>query len=753
MVTTRTIRVLTVLAAMQVAATTSAAQTPIPAADRPGVEAITLQASRLDAPLQIDGRLAEPLYELVQPMSEFTQNEPAYGTATTERTELWVSYDAEHVYISVRAHDSQPDQMIVNEMRRDNFNVIQNESFAFMLDTFHDRRSGVLFNFNAIGGRMDGQLVGEGNYNGDWNPIWDLAVGRFDGGWTAEAAVPFKSLAFQPERLQTWGFNARRIIRWKNEVSYVSNPPVGLGDFGITFPSFAGSLVGIEVPPTARTLDVKPYFISDLTSDVSTGISNELGADVGLDVRYALTRNISADFTYNTDFAQVEADEEQVNLTRFSLFFPEKREFFLENAGLFNFGVAGGGPRAGGGPPGGGPGGRGGTAPTLFYSRRIGLEGSREVPILAGGRLTGRMGAYNVGVINIQTAAETELDVPTTNFTVGRVRRDILRRSSIGAMVTHRSETPGHMGAASAFGFDASFAFYENLEFQAYLAQTRNPGVEGDDTSYRARVAYTGDRYGLVLDQLGVGANFDPAVGFVRRDDMHRSFGQVRFSPRPSTISAVRQFHFQAQAQYVENGRGSVETRQQEGQFQIDFESSDALQVQFTHGYEHLPFAFRVSDGVVIPSGGYDTDALRVSMTFGQQRPMSGNVAVERSQFYGGHRWSYGYSRGRINIHPQLSIEPGVSMNHVSTPFGDFTTQLVTSRVTYTATPLMFVSGLVQYNDSQGVLSTNVRLRWEYQPGSELFVVYSDGRTTTSAGFPALQNRSLVVKLNRLFRF
>ena len=375
-----------------------------------------MRAVRLDAPLQLDGRLTEGIYQTVRPLSDFRQMEPAYNAPSTERTEVWLSFDDDRVYVSVRAHDSQPALMIVNEMRRDSFDVLDNENFAFLLDTFHDRRSGVLFNFNPIGGRMDGQVAREGDYNGDWNPIWELAVARFDGGWTAEAAVPFKSLSYQPGRSQTWGFNARRMIRWKNEVTFLANPPAGLGDFGIAFPSFAATMVGLEAPPRSRTLDVKPYVISDVTSDVASSISNDVSADVGLDVRYAITQNLSADFTYNTDFAQVEADEEQVNLTRFSLFFPEKREFFLENAGLFSFGDAGGFED---GPDGGDFG--GGGAPTLFYSRRIGLEDGQEIPLLAGGRLTSRLGASSVGVINIQADADADRGIPATNFTVARV--------------------------------------------------------------------------------------------------------------------------------------------------------------------------------------------------------------------------------------------------------------------------------------------------------------------------------------------
>ena len=710
------------------------------AATRNGDGRDTLRAVPLDEPLQIDGRLVEPLYETVEPISDFLQNEPQYDAPATQRTEVWLSFDEENVYISVRAWEIDLDRMVANEMRRDSFNVMQNDNFGFMLDTFYDRRSGVLFQFNALGGRMDGQLASEGNYNGDWNPIWDLAVGRFDGGWTAEAAIPFKSLSYQPGRSQIWGFNARRRNRWRNEMSYLANPPAGMSMNGIAFPSFAATVVGIEAPPSSRTLDIKPYLISDLTSDVPSNIRNEVSGDVGLDVRYALTQNLSADFTYNTDFAQVEADEQQVNLTRFSLFFPEKREFFLENQGLYNFGGTGGF-------------GGGNSTPRLFYSRRIGLEGGREIPILAGGRLTGRVGAYNVGVINIRTEADADRDVPATSFTVARVRRDILRRSSIGAILTSRSDTPGSRGPAHAYGVDAAFAFYENLEFQGYIARTQNPDSTGEDTSYRARMEYDSDLWGVTVDQLGIGANFDPAVGFVRRGDIQRTFAQTNYSPRPAGIDAIRQFTFQGQFQYMQNNAGQLETREFEGQFQIQFENSDRFQLQYTDGYELLPFDFTVANGVRVARGGYTTDSVRASFTLGQQRLASGSWAVERSEFYSGHRWSYGYSSGRVKLHQQLAVEPGLSVNRVSTPFGDFTTQLYSSRVTYTVTPLMFVSGLLQYNSANTSLSTNIRLRWEYQPGSELFVVYNEGRDTGVTGLPDLQNRALVVKVNRLFRF
>jgi hypothetical protein len=299
---------------------------------------VTVRAVRVPS-LRVDGRLEESLYSATPPMSDFVQLEPRAGTPATERTDVWVAFDGDNVYVTVRAWESEPDRMIVNETRRDNLNILQNENFAFVLDTYYDRRNGIVFNVNPLGGRMDGQVTNEADYNGDWNPVWNLAVGRFDGGWTVEAALPFKSLRYVPGPDQVWGFNARRINRWKNETSFLSRVPDGTGLQGLFKVSRAAALVGIEVPTGTRNLEIKPYAIGDVTTEtVRPPAGTDLGGNAGVDLKYGVTASLTADATYRTDFAQVEADEEQVNLTRFNLYFPEKREFFLENQGLFQFG-------------------------------------------------------------------------------------------------------------------------------------------------------------------------------------------------------------------------------------------------------------------------------------------------------------------------------------------------------------------------------------------------------------------------------
>jgi hypothetical protein len=706
----------------------------------------TLRAVRVVEPIRLDGVLDEALYRDVLPISDFIQMEPQPGAPATERTETWIAFDEDNVYISFRNWDSQMDQVVATDMRRDSNAVWQgNDIVSFSFDTFFDRRNAYGFTVNPLGSKSDGQLVNERQYSQDWNPVWDVKTGRFDGGWTVEAALPFKSIRYGAGTTQVWGFNAMRVKRAKNEVSTVTRVPPARGQGGFRQPSFAATLVGIEAPRAGLNLDVKPYVISSLTTDrtASTPISNDPSGDVGLDVKYAVTEGLAADLTINTDFAQVEADEQQVNLTRFSLFFPEKREFFLENQGTFTFG----------GVNTGGNNNRNQTAPVLFYSRRIGLNQGRVVPLEVGGRLTGRAGRYTIGVIGTRTGEEVASASPANTFTVVRLKRDILARSSVGLIATGRARAMGGVGSNLAYGLDATFAFYDNLSINTFWAKTETDGLRGNDTSYRAQLDYNGDRYGVQLEQVAIGEHFNPEVGFVRRPDMRRSHAQLRFSPRPSRMPSIRRFRYQVGSTYVENGRRLVESREHEGRFQIEFQNGDEFTATYTDIYELLPSPFPIADGIVLPAGGYDYRNGQVGFELGRQRRVSGQLSLEYGTFYNGRRTGFTVSQGRVSLTNPLSVEPTYSLNKVELEQGDFTTNLFGARVTYTMTPLMFMSALIQYNSAAGSISTNARLRWEYRPGSELFVVYNDERNTLTPGFPTLDNRAFIVKVNRLFRF
>ena len=519
---------------------------PVPPAvvTRDAVGRATIRANRLTTPLRVDGVLDEDVYQRVAPVSDFVQTEPDPGAAATERTDIWVLFDRDNVYVVARCWESHPERMIVNEMRRDSNNILQNENFAFILDTFYDRRNALIVNLNPIGGRSDGQITDERGYSGDWNPVYTIRTGEFDGGWTVEVGIPFKSLRYKPGREQTWGFNARRLNRWKNESSFVVRMPRARGLATIFQISQAATLVGLEVPAGGRgAFELKPYAISEASGRRSgtPGISNDVTGDMGVDAKYGVTRNLVADLTVNTDFAQVDADEQQVNLSRFSLFFPEKREFFLENQGTFAFGGASSVGSFGGGT----------DVPLLFYSREIGLYREQEVPMVVGGRLTGRVGKFSIGFMNVRTGDVARIGARATNFSVVRVRRDLLRRSNVGFLFTGRSISRDGAGTGETYGADGVFSFYDNLNINTYWAKTETPGRTGDDVSHRAQLDYAGDRYGLQVERLVVGGDFNPEVGFLRRDDFDRRFGMFRFSPRPERSGAVRKLTFQGQVAYV----------------------------------------------------------------------------------------------------------------------------------------------------------------------------------------------------------
>jgi hypothetical protein len=714
----------------------------------------TLHAVKVTSALKLDGRLDETLYRDVSPISDFTQLEPREGEPATERTELWIAFDRENVYVTFRCFESRPDLVVAKDMRRDGSSWQGDDIVVFFFDTFNDKRNGYEFTINSIGGRGEGQTFNERNYVSDWNPVWEFATGRFEGGWIVETAIPFKSLRYVPGENQTWGFNAFRTNRWKNELSFVTPVSKARGQSGVQQASVAAQLMGMTAP-ASKNLEIKPYAISNTTGLATTGgrVTNDLTADAGVDLKYGVTENLTADFTYNTDFAQVEADQQQVNLTRFSLFFPEKRDFFLENQGTFVFGTVSQGFGA-----------NAGETPILFYSRRIGLEDGRVVPIDGGGRLTGRVGRYTIGVLDIQTGRQPLAAARPTNFSVVRLKRDIFRRSSVGLIATGRKETEGGVTDNAVYGLDSLFAFFDNLSINTYWARSIDSRIlprrsdessrrrVEDETSYRAHLDYAGDRYGLQLEHLLVGDRFNPGMGYVRRTDMRRSFGQARFSPRPRA-GAVRKYSWTASTGYIENTRGRLETREHEGEFGIEFQNADRFTVSYNNTYEFLPAPFRIATGVAIPTGGYSFDTVRLGFARAQRRRVSGNVQVEHGTFYNGRKTSIGVSNGRVNFTPQLSVEPTYSVNRVDLAPGEFTTHLAGSRVTYTMTPFMFASAFLQYNSGTHSMSANVRLRWEYRPGSELFVVYNDERDTLARGFPDLSNRAFIVKVNRLFRF
>jgi hypothetical protein len=712
----------------------------------------TVRAIRLTQAIDVDGRLDEAIYSQVPALSDFIQVLPGDGDPATEKTEMWITFDADNIYVSARAWDSAPeDEWTANEMRRDTNQLMNNDNIGVSFDTFYDRRNAFFFYVNPLGARSDVQHTNEGNPNRDWNPIWDARTGRFEGGWTVEMQIPFKSLRYRPGVEQLWGVQLRRAIRRKNEWTYLTHIPRstvsgGSGAGAVMRISRHATLVGIEAPSTGRVFEVKPYGISGLRTDriANPAVDNDMDYDAGLDMKFGVTESLFADFTVNTDFAQVEADEQQVNLTRFEISFPEKREFFLEGRDIYSFGI---GTAAGGA-------GGGGNAPTLFFSRRIGLESGTLVPIRAGGRLTGKLGSFDIGALSMQTAGDGALELESTNFSVLRLRRDVFSRGSIGALFTRRSHSRVADGSNETYGLDGNVSLGD-VFVSGYYAETRTEGRTTADESYRGAFSYSGDLFGASLGYLRVGENFNPELGFLRRRAFRATTADANLNLRPES-DLIRRIGFGAGTEYVENDvDGYVESRESRASVTFEFESSDAIDVGFNDTYEYLDANFRIADGIILPPGRYSFQDVTVGVGFGLQRWYSGNLSLQRGSFYNGDKTTIALRGGRINVSNRLSLEPSLSVNRVDLTQGSFRTNLAVTRVNYAFTPLMFFGGLVQYNSGNDSFSTNLRLRWEYRPGSELFIVYTEARDTEPAlvdRWSELSNRGLTIKLNYLMR-
>jgi len=713
---------------------------PAVASARDAQGRLTVRAVRLAAPLTLDGRLDEEIYQTVPSFGDFIQQEPNEGQPATERTEAWIFFDDENVYVSARLWSTQPERLTANEMRRDHMNIFRNDYFSVTLDTLFDHRSGVFVMTNALGGLRDALITDESrSTNFDYNMVWDVKSQRFDGGWATEFAVPFKSLRYLQGREQVWGLILARTDYWKNEWSYLTPIPSSAGPSGSFRIASGAVLVGIEAPPSDLNLDVKSYISGEShTVPNSSGFATAQGQDVGVDLKYGLTKSLAVDFTYNTDFAQVEVDDQQVNLTRFSLFYPEKREFFLEGQGLFTFGGATANGR--------------GATPILFFSRQIGLNNGVAVPILGGARLMGKAGSFNVGVLSIRTEAVDAMGLPATTFSVLRVKKDILRRGGIGLIATTRSPSYSGPGTSVVAGVDMSLAFSNTFETVSYYARSRTYGATGDEESYRGRLYYNGNTYALDVDYLKVGDAFNPEVGFQTRRGYRRSFLMARFSPRPR-IRGIRRLWLDATAERLEGTTGGeLQTQNIGGTFRVDFRSGDVMTAKIDRVDDRPDATFRLGGGVVVLPGAYQFDQGTLSYQIAPQRPLTGTFSATVGDFYGGTQNAFSYT-GRVDLTQHLAIEPRVSVNWLDLPQGKVRTELYSARTTVTMTPRMFVATFLQYNSAANVVGVNTRFRWEYRPGSDFFFVYSEGRDTLVSGFPGLTNRQLVAKFTRLFRF
>jgi hypothetical protein len=693
--------------------------------------------------LRLDGLLDEPAWQDADRVNGFRQREPLEGEPATEDTEVRVLYDGEYLYIGVRAFDSEPDRIVARQLERDSPLGIArfgpsggDDAVEIILDTFHDRRNAYYFATNPQGVLVDGLITDE-SFRADlnWDAVWDVRARITPEGWSAEFQIPLRSIRF-PARdgEQTWGFNVQRAVMRKNEQSLWT--AWSRDNEGLTRVSRAGELTGLESLPGGLDMYVKPYVLGEAGRDyVEQPTGNvDLDGAVGLDAKLGLPSGLVVDLTINTDFAQVEADDEQIDLTRFSLFYPEKREFFLENAGIFQFGTAGFGHHA--------------PDIILFFSRRIGLAEEQTVPMLAGGRLTGRAGRQTIGFLNVVTGEDESLGAHLTNFAVGRVKRDVGQRSYVGAIITSRLEEGG--GNNLAGGVDWNLWLSNGLALEGFYARSSDSNPGGDDYSWRATLDYTSDLLGWRAEHLEIGPEMSPGIGFIRRHDVAKTSGSIRLTPRPP-IGGLRKIDIRNELEYVASvSTRGVQDRRWELSVSPELNSGDDGRFNVTYQFQRLDSEFELAPDVIVPPGDYEDWNFRGNLSTSRARAISGGLSGGGGGFWGGKRWFVGADLAFDS--PHFGLELSYEHNDVDVPGGAFKTELVRGRLKLAANTRLFGNALVQYNSQTRAFSANLRINWIHRPGSDLFIVFNEQREVFGSSWNP-ESRAFIVKLTYLIWF
>ena len=716
-----------------------------------------LPAKAATGPIALDGRLDEPSWAGAPIASGFVQNDPREGEPATYDTEVKLLYDDRAIYIGVFAKDPEPGAIIVNELRKD-FNTASADGFQIVIDTFHDERNGYQFAINPSGAKWDSQMSNEGrDNNSNWDGIWDVGTRIAEDGWYAEIEIPFKTLKFGPEQMQTWGINFQRRLRRKNENSYWS-PLRRIHQLSRV--SMAGTVEGLQGLKPGANIRVKPYGLANLNKLAATALDKNY--DGGFDVKYGVTSGLTWDFTVNTDFSQVEADEQQVNLTRFSLFFPEKRDFFLENSGVFQFGAGadrgggGGGGGFGGGGFGGGAGGRQNQSQDMvfFFSRQIGLSAAGDsIPLLAGTRLTGRVGGWTLGALNIQ---QREKDLsPSTNFTALRLRRNIFANSDIGVMVLNKD--PNGAGRNGALGGDANFRFLRDLTLNFAAAKSDSPAGRvpgtGDDWYSKSAFGYRNNFWEARGAYQTIGSRFNDEMGFVPRLGVDNAEFHVATHIRPKRFQGwMRETfpHFQIENFTNRNGRG-LQSRYMDWHWPVMFQNSAFIEVGTNPNVEVIDRRFLINSrrGIGVDPGRYEFKEHFLLAFTNSAAPLSLNVRYGIGDFYDGYKRSYTLGgTWRLNEHLNLSLSD--SINDIALQSGAFVTNLVTGRVNYYFNTKVFVNALVQYNTDTNQWSSNVRLDIIHRPLSDIYLVYNERHDSRSG---AMLSRAVIAKVTYLLAF
>jgi Domain of unknown function (DUF5916) len=709
------------------------------------------------APVLDGDVVGDPIWRQATPATGFWQEQPNEGEPSTEQTEVRVVYTSDTLYVGVVCYDRNPDAIIVADARRDSA-LDNTDSFQMIFDTYRDGLNGFVFGTNPAGIEYDGQVTNEGQggaglaggqrqqsgagsgFNVNWDGAWEVRSRISEIGWTAEFAIPFRTLRFPGGSNQTWAVNFQRNIRRRNERSYWAPIP---RQFTLYRLSLAGELTGVQTP-RFRNLKITPFALGSVIKSGIRPVDADFDPDGGVDLKYSVTSSLALDATVNTDFAQVEIDDQQVNLDRFDLFFPEKRPFFLENAGFFTVGNPG--------------------EIDLFFSRRIGIGPSGEpVPINGGGRLSGKAGRYNIGLLNMQTddvgllnvPANAEHDrLPGSNFSVARISRDLPNRSSIGGLFINRTGT-GRFAVDRdynrTYAIDGKLGVRQHTVLSSFLAKTDTPAVHANDYAYNVRSRTSVPRFDLDFGYQQVGTAFNPEVGFITRRGYRKPDARIltRWRPHFLYLQEIRP-HSSYRAFY-----GADDNLLESMQWHIDnhwqFRNSYEVHTGMNVTEEGLRRPFEIYPGIFVPPGSYrHTEAQLVFMT-NQGAPISLNVESRIGGFFGGDRVAVSPTL-RVRAGETLTAEIAYQRNAVDLPGGNFTTNLLRTRLSYSFNTRTFVQGLVQYNDRADLWSMNLRFGWLQAANTGLFIVYTDTRGLYDLfDRPERTDRSFVLKFSRMF--
>jgi hypothetical protein len=681
-------------------------------------------------PPAIDGVLDDAIWEAIEPISDFRQRDPVDGGIPSERTEVRIAYDANHLYFGFVLYDSDPSAIRRSILHREG-RIDQDDHVWIVLDTYHDGRNAYIFEVNPFGTQGDALFTDESLGFDDWNweGVYESEARITDFGWTLEVAIPFTTIRFSEAAAPTMGIAIRRAIRRKNEQVFWPHIPQ-VYRAGITQVSQFATLTGLQDLRRGRHMELKPFVIGGAQKR-STVPDTDVLRDVGLDFKYAVTSNLTVDLTWNTDFAQVEADNVEINLTRFNLFFPEKREFFLERAGLFSFGKA--------------------RDTEIFFSRRIGLTNE----IVGGGRVTGQLGKLSIGALSLQTE-DSSLDgftTPGANHSVVRVRADVLPRTTLGGIVTNVQDGASHNRVAGA---DAQLRFWGSSALDAWVA-----GVWDSDESRSAAGSVALNLrpqpfWSASADFMSVDEDFQPGLGFVRRLDMVKWGGNVAWTPRFESSDWARSLVVSLGGDRTDGQDGSRQSSSQLLHNMLSFQAGGFASVNVRRRFERLNASSAIQGRPLAP-GDYTFTAVDGSVRTDQSRTLSGNASLLMGDFWNGTRTQYG---GGLmwKTGPYLTLTGSATRNDIDLPVADgaFSTTVLGLDVLGALSRSLFANALVQWDDISETLQASIRINWIHTPGSDLFLVLNSGYLTGDPLDPRDSrwlNRTGVVKVTFLRAF